>query len=66
MKIGARVQAILRFCLRNLRDCDVGITDGRDLWYVPLSGLRWYDIRTKFHEDWFRNLNNITFTTATI
>jgi hypothetical protein len=31
MKIGTGVQAILRFCLRNLRVCNVGITDGKDL-----------------------------------
>jgi hypothetical protein len=31
MKIGTGVQAILKFCLRNLRGCNVGITDGRDL-----------------------------------
>jgi hypothetical protein len=31
MKICAGVQAILRFCFRNLRGCNVGITDGRDL-----------------------------------
>jgi uncharacterized protein YraI len=30
-KTGTGVQAILRFCLRNLRGCNVGITDGRDL-----------------------------------
>jgi hypothetical protein len=30
MKIGTGVQAILRFCLRNLRGSDV-ITNGRDL-----------------------------------
>jgi hypothetical protein len=29
-KIGTGVQAILRFCLRNLKSCNVGITDGRD------------------------------------
>jgi hypothetical protein len=28
MKIGIGVQAILRFSLRNLRDFNVGITDG--------------------------------------
>jgi hypothetical protein len=38
MKIGTGVQAILRFCLRNLQGCDVGITDGRDLLIKP---LRW-------------------------
>jgi hypothetical protein len=27
MKIGTGVQATLRFCLRNLRGCNVGITD---------------------------------------
>jgi uncharacterized protein YraI len=31
MKIGTVVQAMLRFCLRNLNGCDVGINDGRDL-----------------------------------
>jgi hypothetical protein len=31
MKFGTGVQAILGFCLRNLRGCDVGITDRRDL-----------------------------------
>jgi uncharacterized protein YraI len=29
MKIGTGVQATLRFCLRNSRGCNVGITDGR-------------------------------------
>jgi hypothetical protein len=31
MKTDAIVQAILRFYLRNLRGCNTGITDGRDL-----------------------------------
>jgi hypothetical protein len=31
MKIGTEVQAILRFCLRNLKSCNVGIADGSDL-----------------------------------
>jgi hypothetical protein len=31
MKIGAAVQAVLRFSLRNLRCCNVCITEGRDL-----------------------------------
>jgi uncharacterized protein YraI len=31
MKIVTGVQAILRFCLRNLRGCNVGFTDGKDL-----------------------------------
>jgi hypothetical protein len=34
MKIYAGVQAILRFCLRNLRGYNVGITDGRDFFYA--------------------------------
>jgi hypothetical protein len=29
MGIGTGIQAILRICLRNLRGCNVGITDGR-------------------------------------
>jgi hypothetical protein len=37
MKIGTGVQAILRFCLRNLRSCSVNITDGRDFLITPLS-----------------------------
>jgi hypothetical protein len=31
IKIGAGVQAILRFCLRNLRVCNIRITDGEGL-----------------------------------
>jgi hypothetical protein len=31
MKIGTGVQGILRFCLRNSRCFNVGITDGKDL-----------------------------------
>jgi hypothetical protein len=31
MKIGAAIQAILRHCLRNLRVCNIDITDERDL-----------------------------------
>jgi hypothetical protein len=31
MKIGIGIQAILRVCFRNLRGCNVGITDGMDL-----------------------------------
>jgi hypothetical protein len=37
MKIATGVQAILRFCLRNLRGYNVGITDERDLCITPLS-----------------------------
>jgi hypothetical protein len=31
MNIGTDVEVILRFCLRNMRGCDVGITEGEDL-----------------------------------
>jgi hypothetical protein len=31
MKIDAGVQAILRVCLKNLRGCNVGVTNGRNL-----------------------------------
>jgi hypothetical protein len=41
MKIGTGIQAILRISLRNLRGCDVGITDGRDILITP---LRWAQV----------------------
>jgi hypothetical protein len=31
MKIDTGVQAILRFCFSNLKSCNVGITEDRDL-----------------------------------
>jgi hypothetical protein len=31
MKIGTGIQAVIRFRLSNLRGCNVGITDGRDI-----------------------------------
>jgi hypothetical protein len=31
IKTGTGAQAILRFCLRNLNGCNVGIIDGNDL-----------------------------------
>jgi hypothetical protein len=31
IKIGTGIQAILKFCLRNLRGCNDGITDVRNL-----------------------------------
>jgi hypothetical protein len=31
MKICTSVQAILRFCISNLKGCNAGITDGKDL-----------------------------------
>jgi hypothetical protein len=31
MNVCMGIQVILRFCLRNLRGCDIGIIDGRDL-----------------------------------
>jgi hypothetical protein len=37
MKIGTGIPAILRFCFRNLRGCDVGIPGGRDLRCSPLK-----------------------------
>jgi hypothetical protein len=30
MKIGSGIQVILRFCLRNLKGCNGGITNGKD------------------------------------
>jgi hypothetical protein len=31
VKIYTGIKAVLRFCLRNLRGCNIGITDGKDL-----------------------------------
>jgi hypothetical protein len=31
MKFGTGVEAILRLCLSNLKDCSAGLIDGRDL-----------------------------------
>jgi hypothetical protein len=36
MQIGTGIQAVLRFGLRELRDCNVSITDRRDLVITPL------------------------------
>jgi hypothetical protein len=41
MKIATGIQAILRFCLRNLRGCNVGITDRRGFLITP---LRWAQV----------------------
>jgi hypothetical protein len=41
MKIGTGVQTILRFCLRNLRGCNVCITVRRNFLIVP---LRWAQV----------------------
>jgi hypothetical protein len=38
MKIGTGVETIFKFGLRNLRNSDVGMTDGRDL---CITLLRW-------------------------
>jgi hypothetical protein len=37
MKISIGSQAVLRFRFRNQRDCNVGITDGRDFRNTPLK-----------------------------
>jgi hypothetical protein len=41
MKIGIGVQKILRICLRNMRGCNAGNTDGRDL---CRKALRWLQV----------------------
>jgi hypothetical protein len=58
MKVGTGIQAILRFCLRNLNGCNVCIIDG--IYEVRrLDGLRWQHIHPNFHEDWYRRSSNI-------
>jgi hypothetical protein len=41
-KIGTGFQAILRLCLRSVRNCNIGITDGRGLWITNLRLARCY------------------------
>jgi hypothetical protein len=36
VKIGTGVKAKIWFFLRNLRGCNIGITDGRDFLSIPL------------------------------
>jgi hypothetical protein len=58
-KVGVSLHAILRVCLRNLRCCDDGITDGRDVLCTPLRCLHvvWYIQRVFFNfVDWFMAL----------
>jgi hypothetical protein len=54
-KIGADVQAILTFCLGNLRDCKFGVTDRWICAAHRRDELRCYDIHSKFHKEWFRH-----------
>jgi hypothetical protein len=37
MKTSTGVEGILRFCLSNLKGCNAGIADGRDLLYTPFK-----------------------------
>jgi hypothetical protein len=53
VKIGTGIQATLRFCHRNLRDCNAGNTVWRDLQALRLDWLGRNYIHTKFHEDRF-------------
>jgi hypothetical protein len=39
-KFGIGVQVILKICFKNLRDCNVDITDNRDLRSAPLKLAR--------------------------
>lgn len=55
MKVGTGVQAILRFCFSNFRDCIIGNTDGMNLSITTWTGLRCYDLHTRFHKVWLRN-----------
>jgi hypothetical protein len=55
IKIGTGVQAILRFCLRNLRGSNVGIMNGEIYDLCRCDGVRYHNIHTKFHKDRFRH-----------
>jgi hypothetical protein len=41
MKTDTDVKGILRVCFRNLRSCNVDISEGSDLWITP---LRWAQV----------------------
>jgi hypothetical protein len=47
MKIGTDIQPIIKLRLSNLDSCNVGTI------------IRWRDMRTMFHEDWYRCWRNI-------
>jgi hypothetical protein len=66
IKIGINVQALLRFCLSNLKCCNIGIIDRRDLLCTPLkwAQVAWYN--TTFQDDRYRHLNNIIVITSKI
>jgi hypothetical protein len=67
MTIGSKIQVILSYYLNILRGCSVGITDERYFLSTPFkwTQVAWW-VHTKFHENWFRHLRNITVITATI
>jgi hypothetical protein len=66
MKISTGIESTLRFCLRNLKVCNAGITDGRNLWCMLLkwAEVAWY--MYQIDDNWFRHLSNITVITVTI
>jgi hypothetical protein len=46
-KTGTGAQAILMFCLKNLRDCSIRVTDGRNYEALHGDGLRWHNIHNQ-------------------
>jgi hypothetical protein len=56
MKIGTDVEGIrvLRFCVRNLKGSNVGITNGKDIGVRHWNVLRWHGINIKFHDDRYK------------
>jgi hypothetical protein len=50
MKTGTGAQAMLIFSLKNLRDCSISVTDGRNYEARHEYGLRWHNIHTKFQD----------------
>jgi hypothetical protein len=47
MNIGSCVHALLRFCFSTLSDCNVGVTDRRNLWSAPLrlAHVAWFTLQ---------------------
>jgi hypothetical protein len=54
VKIFRRSTNVVEICLKNLKDCNVGITEKGIYEVGRFDGLRWHDIHTKIHVDLFR------------
>jgi hypothetical protein len=56
MKIGTCIQAIFKFCLRNLKVCSVALR--------PCNEFGLHNMYSKLRVDWFRYLSSLMVNTA--